>query len=80
MILGSIDENQIDVSDAEPNLKEAGKALLMTVLKVLGPAAPSSINLNQSFFEIGGNSLNSVLTITSLRDLGYDIGKILSVF
>ena len=69
-----LNDIDIDVNSAVPCEREIAKILLMTALKVLGPGAPSSISLDQSFFDVGGNSLNSILMVTSLKDIGYDIG------
>jgi len=32
------------------------------------------VTLHSNFYELGGNSLNSVYTVTKLRDQGYQIG------
>ena len=49
--------------------------LLNVVLEVLGPAAPETVSLNDSFFNIGGNSLNVALVIGLLQDKGWTLGK-----
>lgn len=67
----------MDVSGASCEQQEAARVLLQTVGRVLGPAiavGPRSLSLSSSFFDLGGNSLNSVLTVTSLADLGYNVG------
>nr|XP_045612452.1 malpicyclin synthetase-like [Procambarus clarkii] len=65
----------VDLSGVSDNEEAAARALLLTVARVLGPTAARGkrLSLNASFFEIGGNSLNSVMTVTSLKDLGYNI-------
>lgn len=57
--------------------EETARALLLTVGRVLGPAVAKGTNLSldSNFFSIGGNSLNSVSTVTSLKDLGYIVGE-----
>lgn len=54
------------------------RALLLTVARVVGPTVTRGerLSIGTSYFEVGGNSLNSVLTVTSLQDLGYNIGKL----
>ncbi|XP_069936075.1 beta-alanyl-bioamine nonribosomal peptide synthetase ebony-like, partial [Cherax quadricarinatus] len=72
------DEREVEVDVSGVSKEEAGVArtLLLTVARVLGPQVARSqrLSLNTSFFDIGGNSLNSVLVVTSLIDLGYSIG------
>ncbi|KAK4313336.1 hypothetical protein Pmani_015324 [Petrolisthes manimaculis] len=67
---------EVEVSGASPEQQEAALVLLQTVARVLGPAAAGHqpLSLSASFFNLGGNSLNSVLTVTSLEDLGYTVG------
>lgn len=57
--------------------EEAARTLLLTVGRILGPelAKGKILSLDSNFFSIGGNSLNSVSTVTSLKDLGYIIGE-----
>lgn len=57
--------------------EEAARTLLLTVGRVLGPAVAKGTNLtlDTNFFNIGGNSLNSVSTVMSLKDLGYMVGE-----
>ncbi|XP_068234684.1 beta-alanyl-bioamine nonribosomal peptide synthetase ebony [Palaemon carinicauda] len=73
---GDLQEIPIDLEGVASEQKEAAKVLLQTVGKVLGPAvtATCALSIKTNFFQIGGNSLNSVLTVTSLRDLGYNVG------
>lgn len=55
--------------------KSAAKVLFETIANVLGNGISSKLSLDSNFYEIGGNSLNSVFTVTKLRDQGYVIGK-----
>ncbi|XP_042203852.1 mycosubtilin synthase subunit C-like isoform X2 [Homarus americanus] len=73
---GDEQEVDIDLTGVSSQQEAAARALLLTVGHVLGPAVArgKKLSLNTSFFEVGGNSLNSVLTVTSLKDLGYNVG------
>ncbi|MPC87206.1 hypothetical protein E2C01_082062 [Portunus trituberculatus] len=52
------------------------RVLLLTLGRVLGPAVAkgTTLTLDSNFFHVGGNSLNSVLAVTSLKDRGYTVG------
>ncbi|CAK1594341.1 unnamed protein product [Parnassius mnemosyne] len=63
----------IDYTGVEPEHMEAAKALFETVGEVLGRAARGTLSVRSGFYELGGNSLNSIYTITRLRDRGYYI-------
>lgn len=67
---------EIDLTGVSPEDEAKALALLLTVARVLGPTLTrgTKLSISTSFFEIGGNSLNSVLTVTYLQDLGYSIG------
>lgn len=56
--------------------EELGKAkvLFTTVASVIGRGGRASVTLDANFYELGGNSLNSIYTVTKLRDQGYEIG------
>lgn len=56
------------------NGKEASaECLFKAVYTVLGQASRSKISGNANFYQIGGNSLNSILTIAKLKEAGYTI-------
>lgn len=57
----------------EKDLPKA-KVLFPTVASVIGSGGRADITLNANFYELGGNSLNSIYTVTKLRDQGYEIG------
>lgn len=63
----------LDYSSVKPEDMEAAKVLFETVGEVLGRAARGAISVRAGFYELGGNSLNSIYTITRLRDKGYYI-------
>ncbi|XP_049880564.1 zwittermicin A synthase ZmaJ [Pectinophora gossypiella] len=64
---------EIDYTGVEPELMETARALFETVGEVLGRAARGALSVRAGFYELGGNSLNSIYTITRLRDKGYYI-------
>ncbi|KAL4707041.1 hypothetical protein ACJJTC_014320 [Scirpophaga incertulas] len=64
---------EFDYTGVDPTNMEAARVLFETVGEVLGRAARGAISLRVGFYELGGNSLNSIYTITRLRDKGYYI-------
>ncbi|KAJ2940472.1 hypothetical protein O0L34_g6402 [Tuta absoluta] len=64
---------EFDYTGVEPEEMEAAEVLLETVGEVLGRAARGAISIRAGFYELGGNSLNSIYTITKLREKGYYI-------
>ncbi|XP_037779873.1 nonribosomal peptide synthetase 5-like [Penaeus monodon] len=73
---GATEDLLIDLTGVEAEKRPAARALLLTIGRVLGAAVTRSspLSIKDSFFEVGGNSLNSVLTVMSLQDRGYHIG------
>ncbi|XP_072935672.1 beta-alanyl-bioamine nonribosomal peptide synthetase ebony [Epargyreus clarus] len=61
----------IDYSGVNAEDMEAARVLFETVGEVLGRAARGALSVRAGFYELGGNSLNSIYTITKLRDKGY---------
>lgn len=51
------------------------KIIFETVASVLGKSALTVISKNVNFYEIGGNSLNSINTICELKAKGCYIGE-----
>ncbi|XP_059470894.1 beta-alanyl-bioamine nonribosomal peptide synthetase ebony [Neocloeon triangulifer] len=65
----------LDLSSCPEHHKEAAQALLETVKSVLGGSLKTNVlTLDANFYQMGGNSLNSVFTVTKLRDQGFNIG------
>jgi transcription antitermination factor NusG len=54
---------------------EAAHILFETVISVLGGSTRSKVWRGANFYDLGGNSLNSVFTVTKLRQQGYVIGQ-----
>ncbi|EZA51013.1 Tyrocidine synthase [Ooceraea biroi] len=50
------------------------RVLFPTVVSVIGCNSRTPVTLHANFYELGGNSLNSIYTVTKLRDQGYQIG------
>ncbi|KAJ6640252.1 Mycosubtilin synthase subunit C [Pseudolycoriella hygida] len=48
--------------------------LFHTVGEVIGRSTRTTISMKSNFYELGGNSLNSVFTVSQLRRKGYKIG------
>ena len=70
----------VDYTGVPQNRLEAARALFQTVAQVLGAGARSKVCLSANFYELGGNSLNSVFTVTKLRQRGYliSVGQFVS--
>ncbi|GJQ71326.1 hypothetical protein Trydic_g11060 [Trypoxylus dichotomus] len=66
-------QNDIDYKGVSKDKMEMATVLFETVASVLNKAARSTICTKANFYEIGGNSLNSVFTITALSEKGYHI-------
>lgn len=65
----------IDYSGISETQMKAAKVLFETIASVLNRSARGAISMDSNFYEIGGNSLNSIYTITSLNQKGYHISK-----
>lgn len=49
------------------------RVLFTTVASVIGRNSRTAVTSHSNFYELGGNSLNSIYTVTKLRDQGYQI-------
>ncbi|KAK9889547.1 hypothetical protein WA026_006902 [Henosepilachna vigintioctopunctata] len=69
------DQYQVDIdyTGVPPHQIAAAKVLFETVASVLNRSARSAICTDANFYNLGGNSLNSIYTITQLNDKGYVI-------
>lgn len=63
-----------DFSQVPKDLKHIARDLFETVGSVIGRSTRATLTLNSNFYELGGNSLNSIFTVTLLREKGYSIG------
>lgn len=68
-------KTEIDYRDIPKEKIKAAEALFETVASVLNRSARSTISIDANFYDIGGNSLNSIFTITALNEKGYYISK-----
>lgn len=66
-------EIDIDFSGVKNEQMKDAKILFEIVASVLNRTTRSTISLTANFYEIGGNSLNSIYTITKLNENGYYI-------
>lgn len=64
---------EYDFSGVPDHYKEICQALFEVVQCSIGIPAFKYLSLKSNFYEIGGNSLNSIYTITLLREKGYFI-------
>lgn len=64
----------IDYTGVPSHQMEAAKILFETVASVLNRAARAAITVDANFYSLGGNSLNSIYTITKLNEKGLRIG------
>lgn len=65
-----IDYDYTGVTDDE---SRKAKVLFETIGEVIGHMTRATISLDSNFYELGGNSLNSIYTVAKLRDKGYFI-------
>ncbi|XP_050294222.1 zwittermicin A synthase ZmaJ isoform X2 [Anthonomus grandis grandis] len=66
-------ETEISYEGVPAHQQKAAHDLFETVAAVLGRSARNVISVNTNFYEIGGNSLNSIFTISRLTEKGYHI-------
>ncbi|XP_014252851.1 uncharacterized protein LOC106668519 isoform X2 [Cimex lectularius] len=70
----SIEANiNFDYSFVPKDKMDAAECLFSTVAEVLGHLARGNISCKTNFYELGGNSLNSVVTISKLKENGFFI-------
>lgn len=50
------------------------KDLYEIVGQVIGRSTRATLSMNSNFYQLGGNSLNSIYTVAQLRARGYFIG------
>ncbi|XP_041783947.1 mycosubtilin synthase subunit C [Anopheles merus] len=66
-------EIEYDYSDVPAGRLTVAKDLFETVGQVIGRSTRAKICLASNFYELGGNSLNSIITVTQLCGKGYPI-------
>ncbi|KAI8130088.1 Mycosubtilin synthase subunit C [Lucilia cuprina] len=62
-----------DYSQIPDELRSVAEDLLETVGSVIGRSTRTTLAPHSNFYELGGNSLNSIYTVTLLREKGYSI-------
>ena len=70
-------EIRVDFKGVENSKLKAAKCLFETIASTVELNAQHSqtLTIKSNFYEIGGNSLNSIYTISKLREKGYFIGE-----
>ncbi|CAD1473045.1 unnamed protein product [Heterotrigona itama] len=63
-----------DYTDVPEKDLAKAKVLFPTVASVIGAGGRADVTVSANFYELGGNSLNSIYTVTKLQDQGYEIG------
>lgn len=66
-------ELEFDYTNVPENQKDAAKDLFETIGFAIGRSVRSKLTIYSNFYELGGNSLNSIYTVTQLRNKGYFI-------
>ena len=64
-------KNQFDYTEIPKNLYKKAEILYCTLSEVIGNRKKIQINMRSNFYEIGGNSLNSVTAVVKLSNKGY---------
>lgn len=64
----------IDLENVPKDKLEMAKQVFEIIGSALGNELRSKISTDANFFELGGNSMNSVYTVTRLHDKGFHIG------
>ncbi len=63
-----------DLTDIPDDRLKTAKDVFQIISNVIGPSNRCTISLKSNFYALGGNSLNSILTVIQLRDKGHFIG------
>ncbi|XP_058061317.1 beta-alanyl-bioamine nonribosomal peptide synthetase ebony [Anopheles bellator] len=66
-------EIEYDYTGVPLNRMPTAKDLFETVGQVIGRSARDKVSLASNFYELGGNSLNSIITVTQLCSKGYPL-------
>lgn len=56
-----------------PNELRMARDLFKIISEVVGKSSPITISVDSNFYDLGGNSMNSIYTVAKLRDRGYFI-------
>ncbi|XP_039970507.1 mycosubtilin synthase subunit C [Bactrocera tryoni] len=63
-----------DYTHVPEDVQHIARDLFETVGGVIGRSTRTTLSLRSNFYELGGNSLNSIYTVTLLREKGYNVG------
>ncbi|XP_057319539.1 beta-alanyl-bioamine nonribosomal peptide synthetase ebony [Microplitis mediator] len=62
-----------DYTEVPDEQLDKARVLFPTVASVIGRSGRYTVNINANFYDLGGNSLNSIFTVTQLKKQGYHI-------
>lgn len=62
-----------DFTDVPEYQLNTAKDMFETIGQVIGRSTRTTLSLKSNFYQLGGNSLNSIYTVTQLRSKGYFI-------
>lgn len=63
-----------DYSGIPASKMKAAEVLFQTIGSVIGRSTRNTVSILSNYYELGGNSLNSIYTIIKLKEQGYEIG------
>lgn len=66
-------EIDYDYSHIPVDQLPTAKVLFETIGSVIGRSTRTTMTIRSNFYELGGNSLNSIFTVTELRNKGFHI-------
>lgn len=67
------EQHNYDYSNVPMELLPKAKILYPTIASITGLNRSNGIRLDSNFYELGGNSLNSVYTVLKLREQGFHV-------
>lgn len=77
-IINFLDDSEIvfdyDYTGIEKYQLQTAHDLFETIGEAIGRSTRATISKNSNFYQLGGNSLNSIYTVAQLRLKGYTIG------
>ncbi|XP_034952288.1 dimodular nonribosomal peptide synthase isoform X2 [Chelonus insularis] len=63
-----------DYTNVPEDCLRKAQILFPTIATVIGRSGRFTVNIDANFYDLGGNSLNSIYTVTKLKEQGYQIG------
>lgn len=65
---------ELDMKSIPRERQRVAKQVFQIIGKTLGMELRGKLSADANFYDLGGNSMNSILTVTELRDKGFFIG------